>query len=61
MQETRRSNELEYMATGVLLGALLGFLLFAALKNLTLGLGIGVGLGLIVSDVIYRQKSEASY
>lgn len=60
MSDDRRTNELEYMATGVLLGALLGFLLFAVLKNLTLGLGLGVGLGLILSDVFYRRKSELS-
>lgn len=60
MPKNQRTNELEYMATGILLGALLGFFLFAALKNFTLGIGLGVGLGLILSDVIYRRKSELS-
>jgi hypothetical protein len=60
MTGEKRSNELEFMATGILLGALLGFVLFAALKNFTLGIGLGVGIGLILSDVIYRRKSELS-
>jgi hypothetical protein len=60
MPDDRVQNEFEYMATGILLGALLGFLLFVVLKNFTLGIGIGVGLGLILSDVIYRRKSELS-
>lgn len=60
MMEENRSSELEFMATGILLGALLGFLLFVVSGNFTLGIGLGVGIGLILSDVIYRRMSEMS-
>ena len=60
MSEEGRSNEIEFMAIGILLGAVLGFVMFVALKNLTIGIGLGVGIGLIASDVIYRRSSEMS-
>jgi hypothetical protein len=42
------------------MGGVLGFLLFVLLRNFTVGIGLGVGIGLILSDVVYRWKSEAS-
>ena len=60
MSDRSRSNELEFMAIGILLGALLGFVMFVVFKNLTIGIGLGVGIGLILSDVVYRRKSEMS-
>lgn len=58
MFEKRKSNELEFMATGILLGGMFGFALFVLLGNLSLGIGLGVGVGLIISDAIYRRISE---
>jgi hypothetical protein len=60
MTEEHRSSELEFMAIGILLGAVLGFVMFVAFKNFTIGIGLGVGIGLILSDVIYRRRSEVS-
>lgn len=60
MIEERKSNELEFMATGILLGGLFGFALFILIGNLTLGIGLGVGFGVVMSDAIYRRFSQVS-
>ena len=58
MTEHSEARELEFMAMGILSGAVLGFLLFIVLGNFTIGIGLGVGVGLILSDAIYKRKSE---
>lgn len=58
MYDERKSNELEFMATGILLGGLFGFALFVLIGNLTLGIGLGVGFGVVMSDAIYRRITE---
>ena len=60
MPEERRSNELEFMAIGILLGALLGFVAALVLRNFTLGIGLGVGSGLIISDIAFRRRGRLS-
>lgn len=57
MTEHSGARELEFMAMGILSGAVLGFLLFILLGNFTIGIGLGVGFGLIISDVVYKRKS----
>jgi uncharacterized membrane protein len=58
MSNRQGTNEMEYMAFGIVFGAVLGLAVGVLVMNLSVGVGLGVGGGLLLSDILQRRKSR---
>lgn len=58
MSNRQGTSEMEYMAFGIVFGAVLGLGVGIVLMNVSVGVALGVGGGLLLSDILQRRKSR---